>query len=150
MAFMNNESGTYAANIVQDAAGAPVMDAAFKQIYDKFAQRICWIDGQVVPGSFQMNTSWYHSTPAIDPIFAEHSHPGAEILGFFGTDSENPSELDADIEVIIDGEAHSVTRSTLVFFPPNVPHALRILRVGKPIFHFSVVTDGTYNGAAYK
>ena len=58
MAFMNNESGTYASNIVQDAAGAPVMDAAFKQTYDKFAQRICWIDGQVVPGAFQMNRTW--------------------------------------------------------------------------------------------
>ena len=128
----------------------PPMSPEFKEVYNAFAKRILWIDDNVVPGSFQMNTSWYHSTPAIDPIFAEHSHPGAEILGFFGTNPENPSELDADIEVIIDGEAHSVTRSTLVFFPPNVPHALRILRVGKPIFHFSVVTDGTYNGAAYK
>jgi len=128
----------------------PPMSPEFKEVYNAFAKRILWIDDNIVPDSFQMNTSWYHSTPAIDPIFAEHSHPGAEILGFFGTDSENPSELDADIEVIIDGEAHSVTRSTLVFFPPNVPHALRILRVGKPIFHFSVVTDGTYNGAAYK
>ena len=35
MAILNNESGTYAAHIVQDALGAPGMPADFKAIYDK-------------------------------------------------------------------------------------------------------------------
>lgn len=85
MAILNNESGVYAAHIVQDAAGAPSMDAAFKAIYDKFAQRICWIDGNVVPGAFQMNTAWYAAVPERDPIFEEHCHEDTdELIGFIG------------------------------------------------------------------
>ena len=57
--------------------------------------------------------------------------------------------LRGEVRVIFDGEEHTLTRSSLIFFPPNLPHAIRILRVDKPIFHFSVVTESEYNGGAY-
>jgi len=136
--------------IVNQLKYEPPMSPEFKEIYNSFAKRILWIDDHVVPGSFQMNTSWYKSVPEVDPIFEEHAHASQEIIGFYGTDPENPYELNAEIEIIIDGEAHSITSSSLMYIPPNVPHALRILRVDKPVFHFSVVTEGTYNGTAYK
>ena len=121
-----------------------------KEIYNNFAKRILWIDDNVVPGAFQMNTSWYKSVPEVDPVFEEHAHEASEIIGFFGTDSENPYELNAEIEIIFDGEAHTINSSSLIFVPSNLPHALRILKVDKPIFHFSIVSEGTYNGSAYK
>ena len=147
MAILNNESGKYAANIVQTATD-PQMDPEFKRIYNNFAKRIIWIDDEVVPGSMQMNTSWYHSVPERDPIFEEHVHDDQdELIGFFGTDPENPYELGAKIEFTIDGEAHLLTRSSIIFVPAGVPHnPMRILEVERPVFHFSVVRGGIYDG----
>lgn len=128
----------------------PDMAPDFREIYRKFAERVLWIDGNLVPGAFQMNVSWYKEVPALDPIFAEHSHASSEIIGFFGSDPDVPYELHGEIHVILNGEEHVLTKSSLVFLPPELPHAIRILRVDRPIFHFSVVTESEYNGSAYQ
>lgn len=147
---MGENKGKYDYLIVSELKYEPPMAMDFKEIYQKFAKRVLWIDDAVVPGAFQMNISWYNKVPELDPIFAEHAHNSAEIIGFFGSDPDDPYNLHGHIEIIIDGEAHEITSSSLIFMPPNLPHELRILRVDRPIFHFSVVTEGTYNGAAYK
>lgn len=148
MTILNNESGDYAAYFVQDAAGAPIMDEAFKQLYDKFAHRICWIDGSVVPGAFQMNTAWYSAVPERDPIFLEHCHDDSdELIGFIGSNPDDPTDLGGEIEFSINGEAHLLTKSTIIFASAGTPHnPMRILKVDRPIFHFSVVTAATYDG----
>lgn len=149
MAILNNESGEYAANIVQDALGAPTMDAAFKVIYDKFSHRVVWVDGNVVPGAFQMNTAWYDAVPDRDPIYFEHVHDDAdELIGFIGSDPSNPTDLGGEIEFTINGEPHLLTKSSIIFAPAGLPHnPMRILRVDRPIFHFSVVTSNLYDGS---
>ena len=144
-----DQNSKYAELIMSELQYEPDMAPDFREIYRRFAERVLWIDGNLVPGAFQMNVSWYKEVPALDPIFAEHSHASAEIIGFFGSDPEDPHELHGEIRVVIDGEEHVLTRSSLIFFPPNLPHAIRILRVDKPIFHFSVVTESEYNGGAY-
>lgn len=148
MVILNNESGKYARNIVQTPI-SPQMDPEFKAIYEKFAHRIVWIDGERVPGAFQMNTAWYSKVPERDPIFMEHVHDEDELIGFFGSDPDDPSNLNGEIEFSIDGEKHLLTKSTIIFAPAGVVHnPMRILRVDKPIFHFSVVTSRIYDGEA--
>mgnify|MGYP002626327515 FL=1 len=152
MAILNNESGKYVANFVQHSPG-PGMDPDFKKIYDKFAKRILWMDGEVVPGAFQMNTAWYSAVPERDPIFTEHVHDDAdELVGFFSSDPNDPYNLGGEIEYTIDGEAHLLTRTTMIFLPHGVVHnPMRILRVDRPIFHFSVVTKTSYESeSVYK
>jgi hypothetical protein len=149
MAILNNESGTYAANIVQGTAGGPVLEGDFKRIYENFSNRIVWIDGNVVPGAFQMNTAWYYAVPERDPIFMEHSHDSDELIGFFGSDPDNKEDLGGEIEFSIDGEPHLLTKSSIIFVPAGLAHnPMRILRVDRPIFHFSVVTNRIYDGTA--
>ena len=150
MAILNNESGKYAKFIKQDTLGAPTnMDPAFKEIYERFSRRTVWIDGDVVPGAFQMNTAWYFAVPERDPIFMEHEHDGDELIGFFSSDPDNPNELYGEIEFSIGGEAHLLTKSSIIFAPAGIVHnPMRILRVDRPIFHFSVVTTPLYDGSA--
>lgn len=145
MAILNNESGRYAANIVQQCF-SPDMTPEFKALYDSFARRILWMDGEVVPGAFQMNTSWYSAVPARDPVFEEHVHDDAdELIGFFSSDPDAPYDLGGEIEISIDGEAHLLTKSSLIFVPAGLKHnPLRILRVDRPIFHFSVINRARY------
>lgn len=122
----------------------------FAEIYKSFSNRILWMDKNNVEGAFQMNTAWYYAVPPQDPIFPVHSHGEGEIIGFFSNDPENPYELGAEIWFGIDGEMHKLTKSTLMYIPPNLPHGpMSIKSVDRPVFHFSTVTGGEYIGGAY-
>lgn len=143
------EQGRYGGNIISSLQYEPPMSDDFRRIYENFAKRTLWIDGNLVPGAFQMNISWYKTTPEISTIFKEHSHPSAEIIGFLGANPDDPYALPADIEIIIDGESHHIRSSSVIFVPPNVPHELRIHEIREPVFHFSVVTDSVYDGSSY-
>ena len=146
MVYDNNKGGDYGKYIVQELQEPPNMMAPdFRAIYEKFAKRILWIDGNVCPGAFQMNTAWYNTVPERDPIFTEHDHGYSELIGFYGSDPEDPYNLNGVIEFTIGGEAHRLTRSSLMFIPSNVVHnPMRILEVNRPIFHFSVVMNQEY------
>lgn len=149
--LQNTDPSEYAKYYVQDLQCPVTGTPEFQEMYRKFSRRILWMDGNVVPGAFQMNTAWYHSVPERDPVFPEHVHPEDELIGFFGSDPEDPYNLHAEIEVAINGERRLLTRSTLMFVPGGVPHMpMRILKVDRPVFHFSIVTGSEYNGGAYK
>ena len=45
----------------------------------------------------------FREVKLLDPVFAEHSHASAEIIGFFGSDPEDAHELHGDIRVLLDG-----------------------------------------------
>lgn len=150
--FMNSEEGKYSKYVVQELTNPVTGDAAFCEMYKKFSHRILWIDGNNVPGACQMNTAWYYAVPERDPVFPGHVHDEDELIGFFSCDPDDPYDLHAEIEIAIDGERRLLTKSSLVFIPGGVEHMpMRILKVDKPVFHFSLMVGGaTYNGGAYK
>ena len=150
--LQNTDPGKYTKYYVQELQ-APVMGTPeFREMYQKFSRRILWLDGNVIPGAFQMNTAWYREVPGRDPIFGEHTHDDCdELIGFFGSDPDNPSELGGQIEFTIGGEPHLLTKSSIIFVPAGTSHnPMRILQVDRPIFHFSVVTKRAYTTDIYK
>lgn len=149
--YLNNE-GEYGKYIVQDLQTPKDMyTPEFARMYEAFSHRILWMDGNVVPGAFQMNTAWYYAVPERDPVFEEHVHDYDELIGFFGSDPEHPYDLGAEMEVTINGERHLLTRSSLIFAPAGLPHMrISIKRVDRPMFHFSVVMNPEYKGGAYE
>jgi hypothetical protein len=138
--------------IVQELHEPGIITEDFKKLYAAFAKRILWIDGNEVPGAFQMNTAWYKKAQPRDPLFEAHTHDYDEIIGFFGSDPEDPYALHATIELTLDGNLHRIDRTSLIFVPGGMCHnPLRLIRVDRPIFHFSVVTNPEYSGdTAYK
>lgn len=50
--------------IVQDLHEPALPSEEFREMYNRFAKRILWIDNSVVDGAFQMNTSWYCKIPS--------------------------------------------------------------------------------------
>jgi hypothetical protein len=144
--FQNCE-GEYGKYIVQNLQEPDNISPEFRAFYKTFATRILWMDSNVVPGAFQMNTAWYKSAQTRDPLFEEHTHDYDELIGFFGGDPERPHELGARLELSINGEPHSIDRSSLIFVPCGMKHnPLRLLRVDRPVFHFSVVMSPEYSG----
>ena len=112
--------------------------------YAKYATRILWMDDNVVEGAFHMNTSWFlKASPATEN--KPHTHDSDEILGFYGNNAQDPYDLGGEIEIWLEDEKHILTRSCLIFIPAGMKHCPLILRrVDRPIFHFSIVTDGQY------
>lgn len=146
MVYDNNTGGKYAKYFSQDSFG-PAMDAEFKEIYDQFAHRILWMDGNVIPGAFQMNTAWYTAAAPRDPMFTEHKHDDtSELVCFFSGDEKDPYNLGGEIEFSLEGERHLLTKSTMIFVPAGMRHnPMRILKVTRPIFHCSIIMKEKYD-----
>ena len=144
MATVMNNEGKYGKYYVTELQ-APAFPAEFLERYKQFGTRVRWLDGNVVPGAFQMNVSWYHHAME-EPIFAqEHVHPNDELVGFFGSDPEHPDDLGGIVEFTMEGETHRITKSCMVFVPGGVKHLpLKLVEVNKPIFHFSICIASTY------
>jgi hypothetical protein len=112
--------------------------------YSKYAKRILWLDDQVVEGAFHMNTAWYLKA-ATTLENTPHTHDSDEIIGFFGNNPEDPSDLGGEIEIWLEDEQHIITKSSLIFVPADMKHCPLILRrVDRPIFHFTTVPGGQY------
>jgi hypothetical protein len=153
MLYENNKGGEYGKYFVQELQEpANLGTPEFREIYDRFAKRILWMDSNVCQGAFQMNTAWYFAVPPRDPIFTEHAHDHDELIGFYGSDPDDPYDLGGVIEFSINDEARRLTRSTMIWVPAGATHnPMRVLEVDRPIFHFSVVMNPTYEGkSTYK
>ena len=112
--------------------------------YSKYATRILWLDDKVVEGAFHMNCSWYLKA-ARTLEDKPHTHDTDEIIGFFGSDPQNPHDLGGEIEFWLEDEKYLLTKSCLIFAPKGVKHCPLVLkRVDRPIFHFTTVTGGQY------
>ena len=91
-----------------------------------------------------MNCSWYRK-PATTQMTTGHTHESDEIIGFFGSDPENPHDLGGEVEIWLEDEKHIITKSCLIFVPRGMKHCpLEIKRVDRPIFHFSTLNEGQY------
>jgi hypothetical protein len=133
----------YAKNIVTYAPG-PAISPEFAAAFAKVGSLILWLDDKVIPGAFQMNCVWYFAPTQQGPG-GGHKHAVPEIIGFFGSDYENPHEMGGELEFWMEDEKYLITKSCMIFVPPGVMHCPIVLtRVDRPIFHFSVVTSGQY------
>jgi hypothetical protein len=114
--------------------------------YARYAKRILWLDEDVVEGAFQMNTAWYFKSTSTSTLKnTPHVHDCDEIIGFFGNDPDNPSDLGGEIEIWLEDEKQVITKSALIFVPAGMKQCpLMISSVDRPIFHFSTVPDKQY------
>ena len=112
--------------------------------YAKYATRILWLDENVVEGAFHMNTAWYLKA-AVTLEDVPHVHDTDEIIGFFGNDHENPHDLGGEVEIWLEDEKQTITKSAMVFVPAGMKHCPLVLkRVDRPIFHFTTVPGKQY------
>lgn len=112
--------------------------------YRTYANRVLWMDDQVVEGAFHMNTAWYlHAAATLED--KPHVHDTDEIIGFFGNNPDEPLDLGGEIEIWLEDEAHILQKSSLIFVPAGLVHCPLILcRVDRPIFHFTTLPHGAY------
>jgi mannose-6-phosphate isomerase-like protein (cupin superfamily) len=133
----------YSRNVVTELKTPANFKPEFVAEYKTFATRVLWMDKNVVPGAFQMNVSWYCKPKNHAPV--AHKHEADEIIGFFGGDYKDPYNLNGEVEMWMEDQQFLLTKSTYLFAPAGMNHCpLIIRRADRPIFHFSIVTSGTY------
>ena len=145
--YVMNTDGKYGGQIVQELAAQFAGESPFNEIYKKWGSRILYMDSNMVPGAFQMNTTWYIHAPDFRPLpyHEEHMHDFDELVGFLGSNPDDKYDLGGVIEIGINGELHRLTKSSIIFMPSGMKHLpLSILELRRPILHFSVSMNPTY------
>jgi hypothetical protein len=123
----------------------PVNVQARQAEYNKRATRILWLEDEIIKGASSVILSWYWK-PTEQEGTPSHVHDFDEIIGFIGSDPQNPRELYGEVEFWMEDEKYLLDKSCLVFAPRGLRHCpLRVTRVDRPILFvaFSLTTKYT-------
>jgi hypothetical protein len=97
---------------------------------------LLYLDDTVLPGGLYVECAWYWEPSTKSP--PAHTHEFDEVLGFIGTDPENPRDLCGEVELWLGDERHIITKTCVVFVPRGLKHSpLNVLRTDRPIFNFA-------------
>ena len=103
---------------------------------------------QIVPGCpMFVGCEILWGLPGGKPVSIElpHSHDFDEVIGFVGTDRDHPRDLQGEIELLIGGERHTLTKTCLIFVPKGLEHCpVTIKRISTPIVMFEAANDPEY------
>lgn len=84
------------------------------------------LDDTVVKGSYFYFLHWVLPNPDFDfPVgHPPHIHKDAELLFHIGTNPDDPTDLGAEVELYMgpELERHVITKTTVVYIPPNFVH----------------------------
>ncbi len=133
-------AGTYAGNHVEryEPVGGRLPEAP-----EGFLTRLLWIDGKKLRGAPYLEAVWFHKTNNTGPD--THSHEFDEVIGFLGTDPENPYALGATVTFEVEGETIAIDKSSIIYIPRGMRHSpILVPSLDRPIIHF---TGG--NGSDY-
>lgn len=109
------------------------------------------IDAEVFKGiNFFARCSWFWPSIVDNTLenrsTTPHSHTYDEIIGMVGTNPDDPTDLCGEIEIIMDGESHIITKSSMVYIPAGLEHGpFRELKVDRPIFQFEFGLNGIHD-----
>jgi hypothetical protein len=109
--------------------------------------RIAFLDNEVLPGAFYVECLWKWEASQEGYTTKPHTHDFDEVIAFFGTNPQDPFDLCGEVELWLEDEKLTITRSCLVFVPQGMKHCpLVFKRVDRPIFHFTTGPSKMYLG----
>jgi hypothetical protein len=103
------------------------------------------VNGDRLKGFFYVDCSWLWKGSAAVELDQAHSHDFPEVLGFVGSNREDPHDLGGEIVIQLGEEQKVLTRSCLVFIPAGLKHfPLRINRINRPTFCVTIAQTEKY------
>jgi quercetin dioxygenase-like cupin family protein len=107
-------------------------------------KRIIYMDDRIVPGSFYVEAAWaVGSVPRVHPV---HYHDHDEIVGFVGSNMDDPTDLGGEIDFVIDGEKITITRTCFIYVPAGVKHGgLCFRKIDRPVFQIAMLRQNIYS-----
>lgn len=112
--------------------------------YAQKATRILWLEDFVIKGAPSIICSWYWKATETEGTPA-HMHDFDEVIGFIGSDPENPHDLGGEVEFWLEDEKYILKKSCLVFAPKGLRHCpLKVIRVDRPILFLAFSITSRY------
>ena len=113
---------------------------------------VIWMDSEIIPGAFYSECIWLFPGQEIKNERIDngggsksHAHPFSEVITFFGTNWDDPTDLGGEVELWLEGEKHVLTKSFLCYVPAGMSHCpLKINRIDRPMFHFTLGSGKMY------
>ena len=101
-------------------------------------KRLIYMDDRVVPGSFYVEAVWIMvSIPRSHPEHTHHDHD--EIVGFVGSNMDDPTDLGAEIDFVVDGKKMTITKTCFIHVPAGVKHGeLCFRKIDRPVFQIAM------------
>jgi hypothetical protein len=121
----------------------PANVQAIETEYNKGATRILWLEDEIMEGASSVILSWYWK-PTEKEGSPSHIHDYDEVIGFIGSDPQDPHDLGGEIEFWLEDEKYDTTRSCFILVPRGMKHCPMIIKsVDRPLLHLgsSVRTD---------
>lgn len=111
---------------------------------DIIRRNVILLNGDVIEGAPYFTYTWFYK--ATGKMQKSHTHDFDEHIGFVGSNPDDPTDLGATVEFMIDGELLTITKSTVLFIPAGVPHCpYEIKDVKRPLAHWSAGATGSYS-----
>ena len=112
-------------------------DTANKPPEDDPIKRVIYMDDRVVPGSFYVEAVWVvGSIPRSHP---EHCHDFDEVVGFVGSNMDDPTDLGGEIDFVVDGEKMTITKTCFIYVPAGAKHGgLCFRKIDRPVFQIAM------------
>ena len=112
--------------------------------YSKRATRVFWLEDFVIKGAPGIICSWYWKATEAATTPA-HTHDFDEVVGFIGSDPQNPRDLCGEVEFWLEDEKYILTNSCLIFAPKGLRHCpLHVRRVDRPLLFLAVSMTNQY------
>jgi hypothetical protein len=135
---------TVAASKKKDAPPPPPPNPNLK------GARIMHIEEDRVPGAFYADFVWIFRGTGAAPA-TEHDHEWPELIAMAGADPAKPRDLGGEMSIVLGGEYHATTKSTLVCIPQKLRHCpWEFHDIKTPTLVFSAGPSHTYTGSHKK
>jgi hypothetical protein len=110
------------------------------------ANFMMWLGDGVIKGSPYVEAVWLWEKAANPNAgFPQHVHEHDEIIGFYGSNTQDVYDLGGEIELWLEDEQYFLTRSCMVYIPKGMKHCpIKFNRIDRPIFHFLMELGGEY------
>lgn len=118
------------------------------KVPDELGTRVYCLNGDVFEGAPYVDCAWFWPQPKeVVVVDKGHTHKFGEVVTFFGSNPEDPSDLCGEIEFGLGDEMHTITKSCIIYVPAGIQHCpLIIKKLDRPVFHFATATDVNYKG----
>lgn len=112
--------------------------------------RILHLEDDIAKGSFYVDFVWIYEGTGGAPA-PEHSHDWEELIAMVGADPEHPHDLGGPMSIVLGGETHLITKSSLICIPRGLKHCpWKFLDIKKPTLVFTAGPSGVYTGSHRK
>jgi hypothetical protein len=142
----------YAGRIITNAKpGLPLM---LKQLEEQRRQgkstveftHLLTVDGDRLKDFFLVDGTWFWKGSTQSTVEEPHIHDFAEVMGFVGSNREDPHDLGGEITIGLGEDQEVLTKSCLIFIPAGIKHGpIRINVIRTPIFHVIIALASQYS-----